>query len=71
MSRKSADGSPPREPRLLFVHAQKLGDTRINEPKIFLAHYGCMSLEWIAAGVVICLFGMIALMPSFDGNWDS
>jgi len=30
----------------------------------------CMSLEWIAAGVVICLFGMIALMPSFDGKWE-
>jgi hypothetical protein len=29
-----------------------------------------MSLEWIAAGIVICLFGMIALMPSFDGKWD-
>jgi len=31
----------------------------------------CMSLELIAAGVVICLFGMIALMPSFDGKWDA
>lgn len=29
-----------------------------------------MSLEWIATGVLVCLFGMIALMPSFDGNWD-
>jgi len=28
-----------------------------------------MSLEWIAAGVLVCLFGMIALMPSFDGEW--
>jgi len=30
-----------------------------------------MSLEWIAAGVLVCLFGMIALMPSFDGKWDA
>ncbi len=30
-----------------------------------------MSVEWIAAGVIICLFAMIALMPSFDGNWDA
>jgi len=30
-----------------------------------------MSLEWIAAGVLVCLFAMIALMPSFDGEWDS
>jgi hypothetical protein len=30
-----------------------------------------MSLGFIAAGVVICLFGMIALMPSFDGKWDA
>jgi hypothetical protein len=29
-----------------------------------------MSLEWIAAGVLACLFGMIALMPSFDGKWE-
>jgi hypothetical protein len=29
-----------------------------------------MSLEWIAAGVLVCLFGMIALMPSFDGEWE-
>ena len=35
-----------------------------------LARYGRMSLEWIAAGVLVCLFGMIALMPSFDGKWD-
>jgi len=27
-----------------------------------------MSLEWIAAGV---LFGLFALMPSFDGEWDA
>jgi hypothetical protein len=30
-----------------------------------------MSLGWIAAGVVACLFAMIALMPPFDGEWDS
>jgi len=30
-----------------------------------------MSLEWIAAGVLVCLFGLIALMPSFDGKWDA
>jgi len=35
-----------------------------------LARYRRMSLEWIAAGVLVCLFGMIALMPSFDGKWD-
>jgi hypothetical protein len=29
-----------------------------------------MSLEFITAGVLVCLFGLIALMPSFDGNWD-
>jgi hypothetical protein len=29
-----------------------------------------MSLEWIAIGFVACLFGLIALMPSFDGKWD-
>jgi hypothetical protein len=29
-----------------------------------------MSLEWIAAGFLVCLFGLIALMPSFDGKWD-
>jgi hypothetical protein len=30
-----------------------------------------MSLEFIAAGVLICLFGVIGLMPSFDGKWDN
>jgi hypothetical protein len=30
-----------------------------------------MSLEFIAAGVVVCLFALIALMPPFDGEWDS
>ena len=39
--------------------------------KSFWRIIGSMSLEWIAAGVVICLFGMIALMPSFDGKWDA
>jgi hypothetical protein len=29
-----------------------------------------MSLEFITAGVLICLFGLIALLPSFDGKWD-
>jgi hypothetical protein len=29
-----------------------------------------MSLEWIAVGVVVCLFSLIALMPSFDGKWE-
>ena len=29
-----------------------------------------MSLEFITGGVLICLFAMIALLPSFDGNWD-
>ena len=39
--------------------------------KFVLARYRRMSLEWIAIGFVTCLFGLIALMPSFDGNWDS
>jgi len=30
-----------------------------------------MSLEWIAAGFIVCLFAMIALLPSFDGKWDA
>jgi len=30
-----------------------------------------MSLEFITAGVLACLFALIALMPSFDGNWDA
>jgi hypothetical protein len=30
-----------------------------------------MSLEFIAAGVVFCLFALIALMPSFDDKWDA
>ena len=30
-----------------------------------------MSLEFITAGVLACLFGLIALMPSFDGKWDA
>ena len=30
-----------------------------------------MSLEWIAAGVLVCLFGLIALMPPFDGKWGT
>ena len=29
-----------------------------------------MSLELITAGVLVCLFGLIALLPSFDGKWD-
>jgi len=28
-----------------------------------------MSLGFITAGVLVCLFGLIALLPSFDG-WD-
>jgi len=30
-----------------------------------------MSLEFIAAGIIGCLFALIALMPSFDGKWDA
>jgi hypothetical protein len=30
-----------------------------------------MSLELITAGVLVCLFGLIALLPSFDGKWDA
>jgi hypothetical protein len=29
-----------------------------------------MSLEWITAGTLACLFGLIALLPSFDGKWE-
>ena len=29
-----------------------------------------MSLGWIAFGTILCLFGMIALMPHFDGKWE-
>jgi len=57
--------------RHLFRHAQKLGGTRINEPKIFLAHYEMHEPGIDRRRVVICLFGMIALMPSFDGKWDA
>jgi hypothetical protein len=32
--------------------------------------YADMSLGFIAAGIIACLFAVIALMPSFDGNWD-
>ena len=39
--------------------------------KSFWRIIGSMSLEFIAAGVLVCLFGMIALMPSFDGKWDA
>jgi hypothetical protein len=38
--------------------------------KFVLARYRRMSLEWIAIGFVTCLFGLIALMPSFDGKWE-
>jgi len=37
---------------------------------LFLARYGTMSLELTALGVIVCLFAVIALLPSFDGNWD-
>jgi hypothetical protein len=30
-----------------------------------------MSLEFVTAGFLVCLFALIALMPSFDGNWDT
>ena len=29
-----------------------------------------MSLQLITAGVLVCLFGLIALLPPFDGNWE-
>jgi len=29
-----------------------------------------MSLEWTALGIIACLFALIALLPSFDGNWE-
>jgi hypothetical protein len=39
--------------------------------KSALTRYVVMSLELITAGVLACLFGLIALLPSFDGKWDS
>lgn len=51
-------------------------DKRKNRPKrrfaakFVLARYEGMSLEFITAGVLACLFGLIALLPSFDGNWE-
>jgi hypothetical protein len=30
-----------------------------------------MSLGLVAFGVIACLFGIFALLPSFDGKWDS
>ena len=39
-------------------------------PKSFSRIVTGMSVEWIAAGFIVCLFAMIALMPSFDGEWD-
>lgn len=38
--------------------------------KSVLARYVAMSLPFIAAGVLACLFGLIALLPSFDGRWE-
>ena len=35
-----------------------------------LARYVAMSLELITVGVLACLFGLIALLPSFDGDWE-
>jgi len=29
-----------------------------------------MSLVFIAAGIIACLFAVIAPMPEFDGDWD-
>jgi hypothetical protein len=29
-----------------------------------------MSLELIAAGTILCLLGLFAFLPPFDGNWD-
>ena len=40
-------------------------------PTLRVVRYVAMSLEVIAAGVLACIFALIALMPSFDGNWDS
>jgi hypothetical protein len=49
---------------------KKRAGSALAAPKPFCARYRRMSLEWIAIGVITCLFGMIALMPSFDGKWD-
>jgi hypothetical protein len=38
--------------------------------KFILVRYVAMSLEWITAGVLVCIFAIIALMPSFDGKWE-
>ena len=43
----------------------------ISASKVALARYVAMSLEWITAGTLLCLFGLIALLPSFDGKWDA
>ena len=29
-----------------------------------------MSLGWIAFGIILCLFSIIALLPPFDGKWE-
>ena len=29
-----------------------------------------MSLGFLAAGIIACLFAVIAPMPEFDGDWD-
>ena len=29
-----------------------------------------MGLGFIAAGIIACLFAVIALMPQFGGDWD-
>jgi hypothetical protein len=60
---------------LLLVPAQKpcvrTGRKLGFAAKFVLARYANMSLEWIAAGVIACLFALIALMPPFDGEWDT
>jgi len=60
---------------LLLVRAQKecviAGCNYRFAAKFILARYACMSLEFIAAGVLVCLFALIALMPPFDGEWDA
>ena len=59
---------------LSYERAQKDGvGIRTNAElaaKFAVARYLAMSLELITAGVLVCLFGLIALLPSFDGNWE-
>jgi hypothetical protein len=56
----------------LSLHKKKAQELAANDglrPSSFWHVTAGMSLEWITAGVLACLFGLIALLPSFD-SWD-